>query len=507
MTQTQVATPTIDRIEVSIDDVVGRFGDLPTLAPVAVEVIRLADDDSASVADIGKVISTDPGLTVRLLRLANTPAYSRGNEVTNLQTAAGLLGIHTLKMVTLGFTLVADLGTGRAEATTLWRRSLASSVLARAMAAGSIPDQAEDAFVAGLLANIGKLALLEEPAYAEPLETLGVWMTPGQEKALLGFTSDEVTARILTAWELPAALAEGIRDRSGRGDDGQRSELGQVLHLADAASRLLLVDDPAERAAAIDALMAAAAQSGRTVGDIEGLLTDLAPELNEIASTFDFEAISVKPADELVRDAQGQLAKLSLDLVSMLSAAQVQNAALAELNRQLEDEASTDTLTSLPNRRTFDTYLANQLGGRERNPRNSLLGLILFDLDRFKAVNDTHGHAIGDQVLAEIGRRLQSSVRRGELAARVGGEEFALVMPDVSNQAELAGAAERIRNLIAAEPVATDVGPLNITASVGGSAVRSVRTDTGAELYRTADSALYRAKDGGRNRVETTMLP
>lgn len=496
-----------DTADISIDDVVSRFSDLPTLAPVAVEVIRLAEDDDASIGDMADVISNDPGLAARLLRLANSAAYNRGQEVTNLRTAAGLMGIHTLKMVTLGFTLVADLSTEQFDSTLVWRRSLATSVLARQFAGDCNAELADDAFVAGLLANIGKLALAGEAAYTDWIKAFGPWMSRSQELDLLGFTSDEVTARILDGWGLPPSLSAAVRHRGGPLDDVCQTELAAILRVADNAATLILVGDDAGRASAMDSLTAsAAAHLGLTIGEVELIINDLGPELNDIAGTFQFEAISSRPVEEIIRTAQSQLARLGLDLASMLSEEKHRNESLIELNRQLKNEASTDALTGLPNRRTFDAYLSNQIAGRIRNPRQSMLGLIMFDLDKFKSINDSFGHSVGDEVLDEFGRRLLECSRRGELAARIGGEEFALVLPDVESAAELGGAAERIRGLIGSQPVSTAVGPLTVTASVGGAVVRSVGADTSLLLFQAADKALYAAKEAGRDRVEISTL-
>ncbi len=503
MSQPTLSDTAVSTEGISIDQVVGRFGDLPTLAPVAVEVIRLAEDDDASVRDIADVISNDPGLSIRLLRLANSASYSRGKEVTNLNTAAGLLGIHTLKMVTLGFTLVADMSSDRFDPTVLWRRSLATSVLARRFAADINPALADEAFVAGLLSNIGKLALAEEPVYVDKLDSVGLWMRPTQEVDLLGFTSDEVTARILADWDLPASLVEAVRYRNDATNEACQTEMAKLLKVADDAASLILITDDAGRASALDLLTTSAASYlGMTIGDVELIIHELSPDLNEIANTFDFEGIAVNPVEDIIKSAQGQLAKLGMDLVSMLSAEQTRNESLVELNRQLEDAASTDALTGLPNRRTFDAYMSNQIAGRKRNPRTTMLGLVIFDLDHFKSINDSFGHAVGDEVLTEFGRRLEDSSRRGELAARIGGEEFALVLPDVESGPELAGAAERIRSLMGSEPVATAMGPLTVTASVGGAYTRTVDDNTQDVLFKTADKALYAAKDGGRDRVE-----
>lgn len=492
---------------VSMEAVIARFGDLPTLAPVAVEVIRLADDEDASLADIASAISNDPGLTIRLLRLANSGAYNRGNEVTNLNTAAGLLGIHTLKMVTLGFTLVADLTSERFDASILWRRSLATSVLARRFATDIDPALADDAFVAGILANIGKLALAEETVYSEKLASAGLWLLPRQEVDLLGFTSDQVTAGILASWGLPAVLADSVRYRNNPDAEDCTTELAKILRVADDAARLILIDDPTGQAGAIDALTASAAgQLGMTIGEIELIIAELKEQLDEIAGTFEFDAIVKTPITDIVQSAQTQLARLGLDLVSMLSEEQSRNESLIAINRQLEDEASTDALTGLPNRRTFDAYMANQVAGRLRNPRSTMLALVIFDLDHFKLINDSFGHAVGDEVLTQFGQRLLDCSRRGELAARIGGEEFALVLPDVESAAELQGAAERIRQLLGGEPVVTEVGPLTVTASVGGGYTRVVKEGSDEALFKAADKALYAAKANGRDQVKLASM-
>ena len=146
MTDTpQVAAKTVDNTmpkpgghavtnQARLSEVIGRFEDLPTLAPVAVEVLRLADDEDSSMKDITDAIERDPGLTVRLLRLANTAAYNRGGEVSNINRAAMLLGLRTLKLVSLGFSLVSNLTTDRIDASVLWHRSVVSGIVARRFA-------------------------------------------------------------------------------------------------------------------------------------------------------------------------------------------------------------------------------------------------------------------------------------------------------------------------------------------------------------------------------------
>jgi two-component system cell cycle response regulator len=133
--------------------------------------------------------------------------------------------------------------------------------------------------------------------------------------------------------------------------------------------------------------------------------------------------------------------------------------------------------------------------------RSRPLSLLLLDIDFFKSVNDTYGHAAGDEVLKEFSRRLRKAVRGIDLACRYGGEEFVVVMPD-TNIALAAMVAERLRQRIAAEPfrINQNTRSVQTTISVGIAAMRSIE-DRPPDIMRRADQALYRAKREGRNRV------
>jgi two-component system cell cycle response regulator len=130
-------------------------------------------------------------------------------------------------------------------------------------------------------------------------------------------------------------------------------------------------------------------------------------------------------------------------------------------------------------------------------PSPTVFSILLADIDRFKQVNDQHGHDVGDQVLAETARRMGLSCRRTDLLCRYGGEEFLLVMAHTDAQGA-AAAAEKIRAQVAAAPI----GPLQqVTVSIGVATVAPGLLDA-APLVKAADQALYAAKRNGRNRVE-----
>ncbi len=157
-----------------------------------------------------------------------------------------------------------------------------------------------------------------------------------------------------------------------------------------------------------------------------------------------------------------------------------------------EQRARTDELTGLPNRRGLTRAMGAP--GIERG------ALLMLDLDHFKQLNDTHGHVAGDAALRHVGGVLTRSLREQDVAARVGGEEFALWLPETPLAAAVE-VAERVRAAVAGTPCRWQGGDLALTCSIGVAGVPEVVSDI-ASLYATADAALYRAKRAGRNRVE-----
>ena len=171
---------------------------------------------------------------------------------------------------------------------------------------------------------------------------------------------------------------------------------------------------------------------------------------------------------------------------------------LAAKNEILEKLALTDPLTGLANRRAFQEALEAELARVARHGRPA--AVLLLDLDHFKAVNDTWGHAVGDEVLAGFAQILRRGCRRGDLAARIGGEEFALLLPATGLAPALA-VGERIRRATEWRPLGRSA-QVPVTVSVGVASTEGLPAppDT-LELVPRADAALYRAKGEGRNRV------
>ncbi len=171
-------------------------------------------------------------------------------------------------------------------------------------------------------------------------------------------------------------------------------------------------------------------------------------------------------------------------------------ALLSDRSRKMEHAALTDGLTGMQNRRYFDDALKEYLDEFRRIDKP--VGLMIIDLDHFKKVNDTHGHDVGDEVLREVAGCLREMTRFHDVVARLGGEEFAVVAPNMDLDT-FKRFAERIRKAIAVRPIVSGDVRLKVTASVG-LAIWD-RKETADEFYKRADRQLYEAKRAGRNRV------
>jgi diguanylate cyclase (GGDEF)-like protein len=170
---------------------------------------------------------------------------------------------------------------------------------------------------------------------------------------------------------------------------------------------------------------------------------------------------------------------------------------LIRAREQLRLEATKDSLTGLFNRAAFLDLFGRELSraGRSR----SSTGFLLMDLDKFKVVNDTYGHLIGDHVLRETAQRITQNVRAYDLVGRYGGEEFCVVLPDCS-MSQVRERAETIRASFADEPLRVGTGTVPITLSIGATAA-SADAGSISSMIATADVGLYRAKSAGRNRT------
>jgi diguanylate cyclase (GGDEF)-like protein len=171
---------------------------------------------------------------------------------------------------------------------------------------------------------------------------------------------------------------------------------------------------------------------------------------------------------------------------------------LMEANRKLYELSITDGLTGLFNHRYFLGKLEAEYRRAIRYRRS--LALILLDIDHFKEVNDTYGHPCGDLVLKNLAGLLKSCLRSSDVAARCGGDELAIILPE-TNKSKASEVAEKLRRQLRRNPFAWNGDSFGITCSIGVAAVPDMGIDNWNALLESADKSLYRAKRQGRNRV------
>jgi diguanylate cyclase (GGDEF)-like protein len=185
----------------------------------------------------------------------------------------------------------------------------------------------------------------------------------------------------------------------------------------------------------------------------------------------------------------------ALEMLASTAAIATQN---ARLFARIQMMATIDPLTQIPNRRHFFDVASREVDRTDRYKRP--VSLIMFDIDSFKAVNDTYGHLAGDQVLKMVAARCRDDLRDTDTVARYGGEEFVVLMPETS-YAQAIQVAQRLLICIGDLPIDSDVGPIPITVSIGVESCDELFIGSLKDLLDRADQALYTAKNCGRNQV------
>lgn len=238
---------------------------------------------------------------------------------------------------------------------------------------------------------------------------------------------------------------------------------------------------------------------------LEQLLSGLSRWTNGFASDMSHIKQVIDVASEEMQHLGDQPADKANQLLAQIAAAndllqkRISDAeqTLVEQSQQLAaymNEARTDSLTGLPNRRVFDDELSRRNAEWQRLETPFLLMVI--DVDHFKKINDTFGHPAGDAILKQLAATLRATLRQTDLACRFGGEEFVVLLPG-RGQKHASDAAERLRQLIHATDFYIGSAKHAITVSIG--VAQPLRSEQGANLFKRADEALYAAKRGGRN--------
>jgi diguanylate cyclase (GGDEF)-like protein len=489
---------------------------LPTLPAIAVQVLELAQKPEADIAEIARLISKDPALAGKILRTVNSSFYARSQPVATISHALVMLGLQSVRTLVLGFSLVTNISktkTNGFKHLDYWKRSIYSATAARAMAARVALVQQEEAFLASLLKDIGMLVLdqVVGPAYGEinakaasheelaPIET-----------AHLGLNHGDAGGILASQWKLPPLLVTPITYHHApeRVSDLQLRRFTELVQLSGRCADIFIDEQPANSIACVRKMCQD--QHGITGDETDALMHEVGRKTKEVAGLFELSIGAAADYETVLRKANEALVEITLHSQQQAAVLEQQAVTLQEKaskltvqNRQLEARANSDALTGLANRARFDAFFAEAFNAACRGGKP--LSLLMLDVDKFKSVNDRLGHPTGDLVLKTLARMLANATRAGDLAARYGGEEMVMVLPETT-RATAAAIAESIRRSIAAKPINLGEVILPVTASIGvaslepGTALGAAMTSP-THLMKAADLAVYAAKHSGRNCV------
>jgi diguanylate cyclase (GGDEF)-like protein len=471
--------------------------------------VSLARQPDLELADLAGVIGRDPGLAARVLRIANSSFYARRRNVSNLRDALVVLGINAAISLALGFSLVRSLSESRGGAeryTQFWSRSLLAAHAAQEMGRRLAAGLPEDAFLAGLVQDIGILAM--DQALGEEYRALAPAdgridhdALVAAERERFGADHAEVGVWLLERWNLPETLRAAVAASHGSEPvpaDDPDAVFCNCIAVSGCVADLWL--SPDHYGAIEEARIKAGAWLGlapEVLGGVVEGVSSCIPEARELYGI----ALVDEPTRAAILEEAGEL----LLLHSLRTAAEArENLHRAERleahARVVEEQARRDPLTGTFNRRYLDSLLEKEFASASEH--GWPLSVVFVDLDHFKKVNDTYGHQVGDRVLASVARLLSAGARQDDIVARYGGEEFVLVLPATGRDAAACMAQRLIEQIAAVQHAEVDHRPIRMTASAG------LATHTGASpfpsseaLVRDADAALYSAKVGGRNRV------
>ncbi len=467
---------------------------LPTLPKVAIEVLELTSDPNIGMADLSKVVQKDPALSARVLKTINSSFYGLSSPCGSIDRAMAYLGMNTVKALVLGFSLIESFkGIGEDfDLSAVWRRALFSATSAKIIGDQLPQIDSDEAFTVGLFQDIGAIAMMVtmKAVYGSVISELPHTQHAMAERERFGFTHAQVGSVLAEKWKLPESIAQCVQWHH----DPERVSTHYVQEARLANLSMMCAEALRENAQPDDmreVLKSARQWFGAGVPK-SGAFEDIAAQAPVLAKFFGQKIDGIPDTRELMERAQDQSFEHQLNMEREKS--------------QIEEEATRDGLTGAFNRKKFDAELNRWFDSWQDS--GTPLAVLFYDADRFKSVNDTHGHAAGDAVLVDLAKVTHDVIGDKGDVFRYGGEEFAVILPNLG-RLDAEALAERVReaiekHVVDVSGVDCDPDTLQVTVSIGVSATdcaENDRIDSAERLVQEADRAVYVAKESGRNAV------
>ncbi len=481
--------------------------DLPTLPTVATLALEIALDDSSSASDLAEIVGHDPSLAAKILKVANSAAFTPRGRISALPHAVTFLGFTTVRNLILGvsvFDTCCQGPQGALDHTPFWLHSVACATLVHRLVRRSSRHDVEEYFVSGLLHDIGKVVMaLHSPETFRSLlarcRDTGT-STTEVEMDLFGVSHPEVGAALAHRWRLPDVLRDAIGRHHDLPSNSDPHALPVCVNVADLACwGQGLSSVPTH--GCVPSLNVPEAV-GFDPKQLEHEAQAVSREVAAIAEAFGLRRYDIARHMRALQAANRRLSHVNVGLMQTVykSADEREQLRIERDELRLQTEAlgrlsTTDALTGLRNRRHFDELVSFLLDKHQRDAQP--LSVIFLDLDNFKRLNDRHGHMAGDDALVRVAELLRRTIRSTDAISRVGGDEFAILL-DGADETRARKAAARIgREVVRLWRVAPYLRELTI--SLGVAELRE--GESAAELVQRADQAMYDAKRSGGNRL------
>lgn len=496
---------------------------LPTLPTVAMRLLELARDPETEFKDVIGVVKTDPAITAKILKAANSSFFGFKSPVTSIERAVPLLGTTVVTTLALSFSLVDAAMTSGPLAqhyTAYWKHSIVQAVAAEVLAERYAHGVSSDCFLTGLLLDLGRLAMLKTVPN-EYLPVLAEWEEQGgslkeREAARLGIDHVRVGAQLMRDWKLPPRLIAAVSLHHAT-----VSKLLAELHDETTVTERVVavaatVGDyfcTAGKGAALERLESLTSTFFQTTPTaLEEYLERTRERIDKAGNLFSVNFDGLGASADLMAEAGEQLARVavrehmaSTQMEIQRQAAEEANHELESKNHELQERATRDALTGLYNRTFFAEALNAAINAASRTA--GAIGLVFSDIDHFKRLNDTYGHQFGDEVLRLVGNIYDDVVRKSDVVARYGGEEFVVLVHQPTEKG-LEKLSERLRLAIESGAFWFEGKRVPVTISIGAAIVLPERDpgDLALRLVAAADEAMYESKQNGRNQAHVRSL-
>ena len=479
---------------------------LPSPPVVAMRIIELAQDPDVDIGKVADVVSMDPALTAKILRISNSPIYALRRKTENVHQAITLLGLNGTLVLALSFSLASSMNNNACQGfdyNAYWGRSLAAATACRRIGMAINLKKGEELFLAGLLQDIGMLVIDKmDPAF---YGKLGVGQQDHvqlheAEKNALGADHATIGGWMLEKWGLPSFLVEtvaGSHNPDAVACDAELQSFMKCVALSGPLVEAMGQQDEAHDMSGTAELMKQ--RLGVEGNEFTHMLESVDVDLREAEDLFDTDLSDYCYSDSLMDRAKEALVLKNLESMQQADRLQATAEILESKTQVLEEKTRRDGLTGLFNRAYLDERVSKEF--TMASERDWPMIVMFVDLDHFKQVNDTYGHQAGDQVLQSAASALIDGTRDEDVVARYGGEEFVVIAPGQSDATAKIMGDRLIKIFKNLTHTISGGAEIVVTASIGLAVLGDGNNFANAEdMIKAADEALYAAKESGRNR-------